>query len=89
MELPFPLLPALDRRSFPLRLWPTAHGHWCTFTDIYHTIPYQAKHARLIHNASIQQSQWFKRSLPLYQGNLLGDRFISEDPLHGGVRGSS
>ena len=22
------------------------------------------------------------------QGNLLGDRFISEDPLHGTVRGS-
>ena len=25
---------------------------------------------------------------PLYQGNLLGDRFIFEDPLHGGVRRS-
>ena len=20
---------------------PAAHGHWCTFTDLYHTIPYQ------------------------------------------------
>ena len=19
---------------------PAAHGHWCAFTDIYHTIPY-------------------------------------------------
>ena len=19
---------------------PAAHGHWCTFTDLYHTIPY-------------------------------------------------
>ena len=36
----------------------------------------------------VSHNQWFKRSLPLYQGNLLGDRFVSEDPLHGGVRGS-
>ena len=21
---------------------PAAHGHWCTFTDLYHTIPYHA-----------------------------------------------
>ena len=26
---------------------------------------------------------------PLYQRKLLGDRFISEDPLRGGVRGSN
>ena len=19
---------------------PAAHGHWCAFTDLYHTIPY-------------------------------------------------
>ena len=22
---------------------PAAHGHWCAFTDLYHTIPYQCK----------------------------------------------
>ena len=31
---------------------------------------------------------FIKRSPLLYQGGLLGDRFISEDPLHGGVPGS-
>ena len=23
---------------------PAAHGHWCAFTDLYHTIPYTTKH---------------------------------------------
>ena len=23
---------------------PAAHGHWCAFTDLYHTIPYQLHH---------------------------------------------
>ena len=30
----------------------------------------------------------FQKVSPLYQRNLLGGRFISEDPLHGGVRRS-
>ena len=30
----------------------------------------------------------FQKASPLYQRNLLGGRFISEDPLHGGVRWS-
>ena len=21
---------------------PAAHGHWCAFTDLYHTMPYHA-----------------------------------------------
>ena len=31
---------------------------------------------------------WKSTTLSTCVGNLLGDRFISEDPLHGGVRGS-
>ena len=30
----------------------------------------------------------FSKVAPLYQRNLLGGHFISEDPLHGGVRRS-
>ena len=25
---------------------PAAHGHWCTFTDLYHTIPYTIRSKR-------------------------------------------
>ena len=31
----------------------------------------------------------FQKVSPIYQGNLLGGRFILEDPLHGGVRRKS
>ena len=40
--------------------------------------------------ASIQHSTCTPHALetPALSGNLLGDRFISEDPLNGGVRGT-
>ena len=26
---------------------PAAHGHWCAFTDLYHTIPYHTMHVNM------------------------------------------
>ena len=34
------LLAAHGLTSCPIGEDPAAHGHWCAFTDLYHTIPY-------------------------------------------------
>ena len=36
----------------------------------------------------LQQSQWIKRSPSFIKGIYWDERPVSEDPLHGGVRGS-
>ena len=53
-SVPVPPIMLLTEYGYPIRLLaahgakscldlgedPAAHGHWCTFTDLYHTIPY-------------------------------------------------
>ena len=35
---------------------PAAHGHWCAFTDLYHTIPYHTMPYRVVKTAGLNLS---------------------------------
>ena len=52
---------------------PAAHGHWCTFTDLYHTIPY--------HHTN-DHGWLFKRSPRFTNGMYWEAGLFLLDPLH-------
>ena len=41
---------------------PAAHGHWCAFTDLYHTIPYHT----IPWVCYRRRNQWLRRALALF-----------------------
>ena len=40
---------------------PAAHGHWCAFTDLYHTIPYHLPWV-----CYRRRNQWLRLALALF-----------------------